>query len=129
MKGARAITVTCGDKSLLESNPHGHENACSVFQTLVHLRKDRTGQHKNIKERPLLQIPHIKKYSCFLHFLKIYLFLKERQSVSGGGAERQGDTESEAGSRLQAVSTEPNAGLEPMNPEIMTRAKVGPLTD
>ena len=31
-----------------------------------------------------------------------YSFLRgrERQSVSGGGAEREGDTESEAGSRL-----------------------------
>ena len=28
--------------------------------------------------------------------------------MSGGGAQRQGDTESEAGSRLQAVSTEPD---------------------
>ena len=45
---------------------------------------------------------------------------RERQSISMGGAERGGDTESEAGSRLRAVSTEPNAGLEPTNHEIMT---------
>ena len=32
-----------------------------------------------------------------------------------GGAEREGDTESEAGSRLRAVSTEPDAGLELTN--------------
>ena len=32
--------------------------------------------------------------------------------MNGGGAEREGDTESEAGSRLRAVSTEPDAGLE-----------------
>ena len=37
-----------------------------------------------------------------------------------GGAERGGDTEWEAGPRLQAVSTEPDAGLEMTNPEIMT---------
>ena len=37
-----------------------------------------------------------------------------------GRAEREGDTESEAGSRLPADSTEPDAGLEPMNHEIMT---------
>ena len=49
--------------------------------------------------------------------------------MSRGGAERQGDTESETGSRLQAVSTEPDAGLEPMNREIMTRAEVGHSTD
>ena len=30
----------------------------------------------------------------------------------GEGTEREGDTESEAGSRLCAVSTEPNAGLD-----------------
>ena len=40
--------------------------------------------------------------------------------MSGGGAEREGDRESEAGSRFQAVSTQPNVGLEPMNHEIMT---------
>ena len=34
--------------------------------------------------------------------------------------EREGDTESEAGSRLHAVSTEPNAGLESTNCEIVT---------
>ena len=32
--------------------------------------------------------------------------------MSMGGAEREGDTDSEAGSRLQAVSTEPDTGLE-----------------
>ena len=37
---------------------------------------------------------------------------RERQSMSQGGAEREGDTESEAGSRLRAVSPEPNGGLE-----------------
>ena len=47
-------------------------------------------------------------------------FERQRQSVSGGGAEGKGDTESEADSRLRAVSTEPDAGLEPMNCEIMT---------
>ena len=37
-----------------------------------------------------------------------------------GQREREGDTESEAGSRLPAVSTEPNTGLELTNWEIMT---------
>ena len=40
--------------------------------------------------------------------------------MNGAGAEREGDTESEAGSRLQAVNTEPDAGLELTNSEIMT---------
>ena len=37
-----------------------------------------------------------------------------------GGAEREGDTESEAGFRLAASSPEVDAGLEPTNLEIMT---------
>ena len=37
----------------------------------------------------------------------------ERQNVSAGGAERKGDTESEAGSWLGAVSTEANVRLKP----------------
>ena len=38
----------------------------------------------------------------------------------GQGAESEGDTESEAGSRLRAVRTEPDEGLELTNSEIMT---------
>ena len=53
----------------------------------------------------------------------------ERASLSGGRAEREGDTESEAGSRLRTDSTEPNAGLEPTDREITTRAEVGRSTD
>ena len=45
---------------------------------------------------------------------------RERHSISRGGAEREGDTESEAGSRLGAVNTEPDGGLEPTNREIVT---------
>ena len=45
----------------------------------------------------------------------------------GGGAERVGDTESEAGSRLPAVNTETNTGLELMNCKIMTWAEVRTL--
>ena len=44
--------------------------------------------------------------------------------MSRGGAERERererDAESKAGSRLRAVSTEPDAGLELINREIMT---------
>ena len=45
---------------------------------------------------------------------------RESESISRGGAERERDTESEAGSRLRAVSTEPDVGLEPTDHEIMT---------
>ena len=50
----------------------------------------------------------------------IFAHARERQSVSGRGAKREGDTEPETGSRLQAVSTEPDAGLELTSLEIMT---------
>ena len=50
----------------------------------------------------------------------VCLFVLERQSMSKGGAEREGDTASEAGSRFRAVSTEPDAGLELTNWEIVT---------
>ena len=49
--------------------------------------------------------------------------------MSRGGAVREGETESEAGSRLQAVITEPDGGLQLTNCEIMTWAEVGHLTD
>ena len=39
--------------------------------------------------------------------------------MSRGGAERERETESKAGSRLRGVSTEPDAGLEPTNREIV----------
>ena len=45
---------------------------------------------------------------------------RERESVSGEGAEREGDTESKAGSRLCADSSELVVGLELTNCEIIT---------
>ena len=41
-----------------------------------------------------------------------------------GEGQGERETESDAGSRLRTVSTEPDAGLELTNPEIVTRAKV-----
>ena len=43
--------------------------------------------------------------------------------MNGGGAEREGDTESEIGSRLRAISSEPDVGLELMDREIVTWLK------
>ena len=40
--------------------------------------------------------------------------------MNRGRAEREGDTESESGSRLRTVSTGPDAGLKLMDCEIMT---------
>ena len=45
---------------------------------------------------------------------------RDRLCMSRAGAEREGDTELEAGSRLQAVSTDPTMRLELTNCEIMT---------
>ena len=60
-------------------------------------------------------------YSSIKNFLKcLLIFERERQSESRGGAEREGGTESEAGSGHRAVGTEPDAGLELTSLEIMT---------
>ena len=55
--------------------------------------------------------------------------VRETEYEWGRGREREGDTESEAGSRLWAVNTEPNVGLELTNREILTWAEVGRLTN
>ena len=57
-----------------------------------------------------------------MFFFNVYLFLRERerQNVSRGGTETEGDTEFEAGSSLQAVSAEPNAGFKLTKHKIMT---------
>ena len=59
----------------------------------------------------------------------MFIFERGRESVSGGGEEREWDTESEAGSRLWAVSTEPDAGFELTDRAIMTWVEVRHLTD
>ena len=58
-------------------------------------------------------------FSTFIYFLGD----RERQSMNGGGAEREGDTESETGSRHRAISPEPDAGLELTDREIVTWLK------
>ena len=59
----------------------------------------------------------------------MFIYVWERQSVSVGGTEKEGDTESEAGSRLWVVSKEPDAELELMNCKITTWDEVKRLTD
>ena len=53
----------------------------------------------------------------------------ERDRALVGEKQRKGDTESEAGSRLSAVSTEPDAGLQLKYHKIMTWSDVGRLTE
>ena len=57
-------------------------------------------------------------FSIFKNFFKC-LFLRERERVHGGGAEREREAE-RIPTRLHAVSPAPDAGLEPTNGEIMT---------
>ena len=45
---------------------------------------------------------------------------REAETVRAGERQKEGDTESEAGSGLRAVGTEPDAGLELTDREIMT---------
>ena len=52
---------------------------------------------------PFLVVPHLDHLILFyFQFFSIFTFERERerQSMREGGAEREGDTESEAGSRL-----------------------------
>ena len=67
----------------------------------------------------------------------MFILERERERVQEGlggwgggcGRDREGDRESEVGSKLWAVSTEPNTGLKLKNWEIITWAKVGRLID
>ena len=66
----------------------------------------------------------LKKFLTFIYFWET-----ERESMSGGGAGREGDTESKAGSRLWVASTEPDRGLISMDHETMPWAEVGCLAN
>ena len=57
------------------------------------------------------------------------MFNFEKERARAGERQREGDTESEAGPRLWAVSTKPDKGLELTNREIMTWAEVWRLTE
>ena len=59
----------------------------------------------------------------------MFIFQRDRDRMRVGQGQRESETESEAGSTLRAISTEPDAGLELTDREIMTRAKVGRSTD
>ena len=82
-------------------------------------------------------------YSIFLMFILFYFILfyfilfyfifwereRETECEQRRGRERDGDTESKAGSRVHTVSTESDVGLKLMNCEIMTWAEVRGLPD
>ena len=63
-------------------------------------------------------------------FFLMFIFETERgRAWAEEERERDGDTESEAGSRLWAISPEPDAGLELTDHEIVTWAEVGRPTE
>ena len=64
-----------------------------------------------------------------IFFNVLFIFETGRDRAWTGEGQREGGTESETGSRLWAVSTEPDAELELTDREIMTWADVGRLTD
>ena len=59
------------------------------------------GQRGGFRARPVgfESISAFTGWVDFFFFL-MFIFERERQSMNGGGAEREGDTESQAGSRL-----------------------------
>ena len=59
----------------------------------------------------------------------MFIFEQRGTEREQGRREKEGDTESEIGSRLWAVSTEFDTGLEPVDRDIMTWAKVRRSTD
>ena len=97
---------------------HRDINFCSVMTHLLggpgHRQPDLTPA--------LLRFPFHTVLIFFIYFFNVYLFLRETETdcEQVRGREREGDTESEAGSRLRAVSPEPDAGLELTSCEIMT---------
>ena len=78
----------------------------------VHTLESKNGECKSVYDYGKF----LKNILMFIYFLRE----REKQSTNGGGAEREGRTESEAGSRFQAVSTESDVGLKLMDCKIMT---------
>ena len=62
-------------------------------------------------------------------FLHLFIFERESKCEWAGEGVEEGDTESKAGSRLWAVSIEPDVEPELTNREIMTWAEVRRSTD
>ena len=71
--------------------------------------------------------PYFMCYGKLLFFKVLFIYFereRRRDIRRGGGAQRESESESESESerereripsRLQAISSEPNAGLEPLN--------------
>ena len=64
-----------------------------------------------------ISVKLLKRISAF--FSNVYFWDRDRVWTGKGQRERERERESSAGSRLWAVSTEPDTGLEPTNHEII----------
>ena len=51
-------------------------------------------------KKELVKLSQLLKKNRDFNFFNVYVFLRQRQSVSRGEAQKEGDTESEAGFRL-----------------------------
>ena len=61
------------------------------------------------------------RVGLFLIFFHLFIFERQKETEhKWGGAEREGNKEFQAVSRLRTVSREPDTGLELMNCEITT---------
>ena len=101
------------NSELKTSSPHTlMRNLCSHFELDEFVRNNKEG---GITQKLIVGMTNLYCWTWKHILFLMFIFERERQCASRGGAEREGDTESEAGSRFRAVSTEPDTGLEPWN--------------
>ena len=100
--------------SVAKDPPQGH-----VLRLVVSL--DASSQESFLSlSLTFMTLTLLKITAYLLIYVDLFLRERQRQNTSGGGTEREGDTGSEAGSGLRAVSTEPDLGLELTNREMVT---------
>ena len=87
------------------NHQHGPNRKVDLSQTILMVTSNKNGLFQRSKNG--------------LSVLTFILFLRDCTRASGGGAEREGNRGSEAGSVL-AESREPHVGLKPTNGEIRT---------
>ncbi|XP_058588808.1 rho family-interacting cell polarization regulator 2 isoform X3 [Neofelis nebulosa] len=113
----KALLYYC--EALTKANPQLQKAACLALKSLQ-VRSSLRGPGSSALSKSRPSVPNsflpILGGTCLTSFtvgtvysfgglflklyFNVYLFLREKQRVSGGGAESKGDTESEAGSRL-----------------------------
>ena len=133
MKAVVGLYITVEEYSRIYLKPW-EEAEMRLFEKVRHLKAvvytGDIGKHTHPNTQAL--VTHNQKWpKTFLkkkNFLT-FIYFWERDRARMGEGQREGDTESETGCRLWAVSTEPDAGLELADREIMTRAEVGRLMD